>query len=204
MRKNKLNKLSIPVFMAVLVLSFSLFTVSASVAELVAYWPLDEGSGEEIIDATGNGFDGTFQGDPQWTEGTQGTALEFDGDDHVDVPGVADVKPASITLATWVYFNRVAGFRQDFLSRGDDYAFTLGGHEEDMRVHAVITTGGDWLDMIGDTVMEIDKWYYVALTYDDGAKMLTLYINGEVDADGWNGTQAGWLADYRNIYRSLS
>jgi len=182
-KKKLSSKLSISVFIAVLVLSFSVFTVSSSIAELVAYWPLDEGSGEEVIDATGNGYDGTFRGDPEWTEGTQGTALEFDGDDYVDVPGVAGVNPESITMATWVYFNRVEGFRQDFLSRGDDYAFTLGGHEVDARVHAVITTAGDWLDLIGDTVMEIGEWYYVALTYDDSIKTLTLYINGEVDAE---------------------
>ena len=183
MRKNKLSKLSIPVFMATLIISFSLFTVSSSIAELVAYWPFDEGSGEEVIDATGNGYDGTFQGDPEWTNGTQGTALEFDGNDYVDVPGVVDVNPESITVAAWVYFNRVAGYRQDFLSRGDDYGFTLGGHEEDMRVHAVMTTDGDWLDMIGDTVVEVGNWYYVALTYDDGADMFTLYLNGEIDAE---------------------
>jgi len=64
----------------VLVLS----AVSNASGDLLVYWPLDEGSGRLVIDSTGNGYDGTFQGDPQWVEGIYGGALEFDGvDDYV-------------------------------------------------------------------------------------------------------------------------
>ena len=54
-------------------------------AELVAYWTFDEGSGDTVIDSTGNGNDGTLMG-AQWGEGKFGNALEFNGaDQYVEV-----------------------------------------------------------------------------------------------------------------------
>ncbi len=38
-------------------------------AELVGYWKFDEGSGTIAYDSSGNGLDGTLNGDPQWVEG---------------------------------------------------------------------------------------------------------------------------------------
>jgi len=177
------SRLAIIISTATLFLALLTLTASSVNAELVVYWSLDEGKGEDVIDATGNGYDGEFKGDPQWVEGMYGMALEFDGDDYVEVSGLADLNPTSITMSAWVSFNRVEGYRQDFLSRADDYAFTLGGDEQNQRVHAVITTAGDWLDMIGDTVVETGTWYYVTLAFDEGSKKFTLYVDGEVDAE---------------------
>ena len=53
-------------------------------ADLVGWWRLDEGAGTTAFDSSGNGRDGTLNGDPQWVAGYLGGALEFDGDDHVD------------------------------------------------------------------------------------------------------------------------
>ena len=166
-----------------LALIYLALATPSSDAELVAYWPLDEGTGTEIKDATGNGYDGTFKGDPAWVDGMYGKALEFDGDDHVEVPAAADVNPESITMATWVCFSDVSG-RRDFISRNDDYAFSLGGNPQDGKLWAIIATAGDWLDVGGETLIEANRWYHVALTYDWGTKMLTLYLNGEKDGEG--------------------
>jgi len=178
-------KTRLPTLMAVagLTLIYLASGIGSSEAGLVAYWPLDEGKGTEIEDATGNGFDGTFKGDPAWVDGIYGKALEFDGDDYVEVPDAANIKPESITMATRVYFDDVSG-RQDFISRNDDYAFSLGGNPGDGKLWAVITTAGDWLDVGGETSVETGKWYHVALTYDRGTKVLTLYLDGKVDGEG--------------------
>ena len=52
---------------------------STAVADLVAYYPLDEGSGDTATDASGNGHNGTLNGDPRWIAGKFGQALEFPG-----------------------------------------------------------------------------------------------------------------------------
>ena len=58
-------------------------------ADLVGHWGFDEGSGSVAHDTSGNGHDGTFEGNPQWVAGYFGGALEFDGDSRVEVPDPA-------------------------------------------------------------------------------------------------------------------
>ena len=41
---------------------------------LVACWPMEEGSGEFVIDATVNGNDGNITGSPTWVAGKNGQA----------------------------------------------------------------------------------------------------------------------------------
>lgn len=168
---------------ASLVLTCLILSVPPSHAKLVAYWPLDEGTGEEIKDATGNGYDGTFTGNPTWTDGMYGKGLEFGGKDYVDVPKADEIKPESITMETWVYFSDVSG-RQDFISRNDDYALSLGGNPTDGKIWAVITTAGDWLDVGGGTKVETGRWYHTAMVYNAGTKKLTIYLDGEKDGEG--------------------
>jgi len=168
----------------IFVLSFVL--TSGVRAELVGWWRLDEGSGTTVLDSSGSGNDGTFSGNPKWVAGKVGGALEFDGGDFVNVPGVANINPESITLAAWVNFSIVDSAtmeRQDYLSRGDDYAFSLHEWAADQKIHGIVTSAGDWLIVNGNTVVEPDTWYHTAMTYDSSTKMLILYLNGEVDGE---------------------
>jgi hypothetical protein len=93
---------------------------------------------------------------------------------------------------TWVNFTTVDGAdmeRQDYLSRGDDYAFSLhewgyrDGTEASGKISAIVTSAGGWSVVGGATDVEADRWYHTALTYDSGSQMLTLYLDGEVDAE---------------------
>ncbi|MHC4558397.1 MAG: hypothetical protein ACYS80_13955, partial [Planctomycetota bacterium] len=56
-------------------------TASTTVAKLVAYYPLDEGSGTTALDASGNGHDGAIQGTPTYVDSQTGygKALYFNG-----------------------------------------------------------------------------------------------------------------------------
>ena len=73
-------------------------------ADLLVQWNLDQGSGTVTADTSGNGIDGTFNGDPQWVTGHNSAgALHFDGvDDYVihSLPG--DQTYAAFTIAVWV------------------------------------------------------------------------------------------------------
>src|SRR3989344_20842 len=51
---------------------------SSHTTGMVAYWPLNEGSGTTASDATGNGNTATLSG-PFWTTGQISGALSFDG-----------------------------------------------------------------------------------------------------------------------------
>jgi len=162
-----------------------LFLTSAAQAELVGWWRLDDGSGTTAIDSSGGGNDGTFVGTPEWTAGKVNGALEFGGGDSVNVAGGADINPESLTLMTWVSFNDVSdtSTRQDYLSRDDDYGFSLHEDNADQMIHGVVTSAGDWSVVDGQTALEADRWYHTTLTYDAGTDMLILYLDGEVDGE---------------------
>jgi hypothetical protein len=185
MRRNNKMKTRYHLFTIItyIILLCLAFAVSPSYAKLVAYLPLDEGTGKEVNDATGNGYNGTFKGNPAWTDGVYGKALEFKGAEYVEVPDASKINPESITIETWVYFNIVSG-RQDFLSRNDDYALSIGGNPKDEKIWGVITTGGDWVDVEGGTKLEAKKWYHIAMTFSSATKKASLYLDGKKDGEG--------------------
>ena len=57
-----------------------IFAGTAS-ANLVGHWKFDEGSGAIAADSSGNGYEGTLFGNPQWIAGYLNGGLEFDRND---------------------------------------------------------------------------------------------------------------------------
>jgi len=152
-------------------------------SSLVGWWKLDETSGTIAHDSSKSGNDGTVMGNAKWVAGKLGGALSCDGDgDYVDVPGAASIKPRSVTLATWVWFNTTSG-RQDFLSKSDDYAFSMNEWGSDNKVRAIVTSGGAWSVVSGATALQPNQWYHLALTFDDASKMLRIYLDGVQDGE---------------------
>jgi len=169
-----------------IVLVLSCVISSTTRAELVGWWRLDDGSGTTAVDSSATGNDGTLNGDPKWVAGKVAGALEMDGGDFVDVPGVSEINPESITMMTWVNFSTVDSAdmeRQDYLSRGDDYAFSLHEWNADGLIYAIVTTAGDWNVLPCTTLVEPDIWYHTALTYDAGTQILSIYIDGELEGE---------------------
>src|SRR5206468_12590164 len=53
---------------------------TSNVANLVGYWPLDEGAGASTADSSGSGNVGTLSGESTWTTGLVGAAaMNFHG-----------------------------------------------------------------------------------------------------------------------------
>ena len=178
------------IFLTCLILTLAV--INPANGALVGWWKFDETSGIVAHDSSGYGNDGTFVGTPVWTAGKVNSAIECNGGDYVEVPGAADINPESITLMTWVNFNDVdpaAMQRQDYLSRGDDYAFSLhewgarDGTPAEGKISGIVTSAGGWTVVNGNTDIEADIWYHTALTYNADTDMLILYIDGEVDGE---------------------
>ena len=97
----------------ILLISLALMLVAAgsASADLVARWKFDEGSGDVAHDASGNGNDGTFVGDPQWTTGKLGGALEFNGSsDYIEVPfseSLRVINQGDFSIAAWFRLNEI-------------------------------------------------------------------------------------------------
>jgi hypothetical protein len=70
----------------------------------VGHWEFDDGEGTIAVDSSGNGLDGILMGDPQWSAGIIGGALDFDGDgDYVDCGNDASLDiTGPISIALWI------------------------------------------------------------------------------------------------------
>jgi hypothetical protein len=80
-------------------------------AELAAWWKLDETSGTSVADSSGI-HKGLLQGDPIWTTGEVGGAIELDGkDDFVDLGDSSDLPAGKSprTICAWAKTDTVAG-----------------------------------------------------------------------------------------------
>jgi hypothetical protein len=111
------------IYLASLVLVLGLVGGTA-VADLVAHYPLDEGTGTTATDASGNGRDGTVKGDPTWIVGKSGKALEFSGTagGHVDL-GTWDPSDGTdqLSFALWVRWNGLSGEWQGMISKRNSW-----------------------------------------------------------------------------------
>jgi concanavalin A-like lectin/glucanase superfamily protein/Big-like domain-containing protein/purple acid phosphatase-like protein len=89
------------------------FTFTAAPAPpTVAYWKLDDGSGNKAADASGKANTGTLQNGPLWTSGRKGGGLSLDGvNDFVRVPHTADLDAYPLTVTAWFKTSTTTGVR---------------------------------------------------------------------------------------------
>ncbi len=76
----------------------------AAGAELIAYYPLNEGQGTKTADATGNGNDGTLSSGVEWVAGVKAGAVRFDtaGERIVTTGLNPTATNNAMTLAAWI------------------------------------------------------------------------------------------------------
>ncbi len=164
-------------------LSFVLLLCIASnaSAELVAHWTLDEGSGTTAYDISGNGLDGTLQGDPQWVVGKIGGALEFDGNgDYIDCGNdpIFDITE-QVTLTVWVNANDMANSQNNmWLGKGDN-AYAIK-HQTGNYLEFFVFDGS-WHSTQYTTNLESlnGEWHHMAGTFD--GTELKFYLDGQLE-----------------------
>ena len=149
----------------------------------IGRWRFDEESGTIAYDSSGNGNDGTLEGDPQWVVGKINGALEFDGvGDYVNCGNSPVLQIQNqITMACWF---RVAIFSRNWatiLSMGDD-SYRLSRGESNYSLHmgfnGTTSSPYSWFD--GRQRVNDDQWHHVAGVYD--GTEARIYIDGELDA----------------------
>jgi len=131
-------------------------------ADLVGHWTLDEGSGNVAHDTSGNGNDGTFNGDPQWVSGFIGSALEFDGvDDYVAIGDLDLIE--SFTLTFWMRPSSLSSGWHSVVMKEYDYGFEFDGTSLLGRVG---NGAGGWGATVTTTISVPAIWYHAALTWN--------------------------------------
>jgi hypothetical protein len=141
---------------------------------LVAFFPLEN----DVLDASGNGNDGTIVGDPVFVDGPAGLgmAMEFDGDDYVDTGNVEDL--AEWTIGCWAKSPLAPSGDSPSgpLHREQNYQFNWNHGDENFRSSVTVSAGGWFAADLG--TLEADTWYYLAGSYD--GEVLKAYRDGEL------------------------
>jgi len=148
-------------------------------------WELDESSGTVAADSSGNGNDGTLNGDPTWwpSGGKIGGALEFDGTgDYVEIEGYKGISGSNPrTVTAWVRDesneSNLAIVRWGTLRTGGAQWFN--GITAEGKLQAAVWGGS----ILGDTEIDDGTWHHVAIVLPDKENVkvedILLYVDGE-------------------------
>jgi hypothetical protein len=153
-------------------------------ANLVAYWPLDEGEGTFVWDVTGNGNDGVFIFDPMWravgfpaASFPNKAEVQFDGVDDLlefNLKTIPDIdKPKSISL--WARYDyqvdqNIPMALVVLLNRD-----TPAGVRIEFRNGRLAATTYFYNEYVGLPAPPIG-WHHVVYSYD--GNIHTLYLDG--------------------------
>ncbi|MFB0555043.1 MAG: LamG domain-containing protein, partial [Phycisphaerae bacterium] len=164
------------------VLALSVAITATTKAELVGWWRFDEGAGTTAADSSGNGNDGTLNGDPQWVVGYFGGALEFDGSDgYVDCGNDPSLDLTTWTITFWLKVNENKDYNA-FIVKGLDAAenyevLTYGdGH---FHFPILFTNGSRTYGNTAPGVCVVGEWAHYAYSYDE-AEGRRFYKNGSL------------------------
>jgi len=155
---------------------------------LVAYYAFENNT----EDGSGNGYDATASGNPQYVSGPTGygMALEFDGsNDYVRLPiGSAIAAMTDITVSTWANFSDLGGGWQRLWDFGNDEQINMFvtprmGTAGELRF-AITIAGNTAESNITATATLPSGWHHVAAVIDSASMTMKLYQDGKLVAEG--------------------
>ena len=222
-----------PIYLASVLVLFGSALAAAATPEPVGWWKLDETAGTTAGDSSAGANDGVLTGDPVWTAGQLGGALQFDGtDDFVTLPiGSLLSTLADSTFATWANFSNAGGAWQRLFDFGSGsgaspYMFLTPRIGTDGQMRFAIRTATVGEQVITAPATLPSGWHHVAVTFDSEEMLMRLYLDGVVVVSGgttllpmdmgvttqnWLGKSqwpdalyAGALDDFRIYDRALS
>jgi tetratricopeptide (TPR) repeat protein len=161
---------------------------TAELAGLIGWWKLDETSGRDVADSSGNGNIGKIlNGEPKWqtSGGKIGGALLFDGKgDYVHIANESNFDFAGeVTVAAWIKVNQFDKEWQAIVTKGDS-SWRLQRHQDTGAIEFACTGlqvpgGSPYGGLYGNKAVNDGKWHHIAGVYD-GEKMY-IYIDKIVD-----------------------
>jgi hypothetical protein len=153
---------------------------------------MDESSGT-IVDSSGNGNDGSYNGAGYSAAGRVNTGIDFDGsDDEIVVPDDNSLDfTTEVTAAAWVYLDTVSGWQSFFHKNTDTSDHREVYFEQNNGVlHNYNTI------QTSSAVLTAGEWHHIAYTAD--ASRERLYVDGQIVAD--EAVEFGGMSNSNSLY----
>ncbi len=155
---------------------------------LTGYWKLDELSGSQSTDSSGNGTVGALVNNPTWTSGKVNGSLSFDGvDDYVNLGDSSVLESTSFTVSAWV---KRSGNQNDWVKilnkgRGDaapyaSYKMEFNSSSDTVVNFHVGFTDGTAAIVQNQTPLADNVWTLLTGTFD--GTTLRMYVNGTLES----------------------
>ncbi|MBI9019159.1 MAG: exo-alpha-sialidase [Phycisphaerae bacterium] len=186
---------------AVLILITGILMVSNVSADLVAYWPLNEGSGQTVNDLSGNANNGILgqndtedAADPQWlTDPQRGTVLGFAGDTagqwvNLDAMVSSFASLNAGTISAWIKMDGSEAVDtivaiSDASDGSSESRFAYEGKLfYDVREQDASPIAEDG-QVLGGTDVIDNNWHHVAVTVTEDA-LCVIYVDGMMKETG--------------------
>ena len=152
---------------------------------LIIYYPFN-GNANDI---SGNDYHGTVYGarlkeDRLRSRNLESDSYAFDGQSYISTEGITEFEETSSISATfWVspylYENYLNVFGVgDIDDESTDSTFRAEFQESNFK--GFFRNTSQYIKVSGDTMVPVDEWTFVALTYDELTKQGRLYVNGNL------------------------
>jgi hypothetical protein len=166
-------------------IKFSTVSVSTLLDGLLAYWKLDEASGN-VADSSGNGRTGVATDLTYSQAGKQGTAVTFNGTtsviDVTDNPDLGSTTNA-FTIAFWYKGTDIEG---RIITAG---CFRV--YQGDGINSILLADGTNNIEFNFSVALNDNAWHFVVITFD-GTNILAYDNNSNILTDTWAHTLGFW------------
>lgn len=142
----------------------------------VAYWPMEEGSGNVARDVTDNGHDLELA-QVEWTDGAIGRAIRFKGArSRAGTPLTDDLQPRQqVSVEAWVRVDAFPQHREGIglVNAGNSYLLRMSGESPSFHIFT-----DHWRPVLAFGALRLGKWYHLVGTYD--GQYMCIYVNGQL------------------------
>ncbi|MDE0468738.1 MAG: LamG domain-containing protein [Candidatus Poribacteria bacterium] len=142
---------------------------------VLGIWFFDEGKGGTAKDSSENGNDGEIV-DAQWVDGKFEGALKFEGGAHVAVGDFSDYED-EVSIVALIKTPAAPAWSDIIVGPCSDVILTLQNHKLNFAGQCgQPIPHNTW----SKTLLNDDKWHYIAGTYD--GKKVNVYVDGALEA----------------------
>ncbi|MCG8584064.1 MAG: hypothetical protein MI757_05070 [Pirellulales bacterium] len=149
---------------------------------LVAYWKFDESDPATVaVDATGNGYDVTLNGDAAWANGKKDGALTFDGSGDFAVTSINFDPPDDGAISFWMKVPAAQTGTRRILGTSSRWEVR---HNASGIITFDINNAGARKFETTTAVDTINRWYHIAANFSASTEQYEIYIDGVLHKSG--------------------